>query len=220
MRCLRGVEPDDQVAFGARGEGCGLAPEGDSPREQVIVAAWPHGMVARVQAFDALALQPFPGEPHGLLFEPQRPHCIGVIAVREFRGYDRAREVQDGRRHLVRELRIDEDPPVEAPRVSLRVVGDRHRAFAARADGLPAVGGRGAAAGGLHAGDDERCRSFVMPFERVARRRIVLADMPCVDLRALEAHGLSPVGRGGVRQAVEFGTGGRCGSVRRAVWRR
>ena len=31
--------------------------------------------------------------------------------------------------------------------------------------------------------------------------------MPCVDLRALEAHGLGPVGRGGVRQAVEFGTG-------------
>lgn len=46
-----------------------------------------------------------------------------------------------------------------------------------------------------------------MPFERVARRRVVLADMPCVDLRAFEAHRFGTVGRGGVRQAVEFGTG-------------
>ena len=131
---------------------------------------------------------------------------MGIVVVRAHRGRDCAPEAEDRRWLLVRELGVDENPPVENPRMSLGPVGHRHGAFAARCDGLFVPARRGAAAGGLHAGDDQQLAARIPPPEGVDRRNVVLADMPGVDQRAFETHRFSSSrGRGRVGQTVEFG---------------
>ena len=113
-----------------------------------------------------------------------------------------SREVQDRRGPLCGELREDENPAVEVPRVPPGVVGDRHRSLAAPEYGLPVEGRNRASAGGLHAGDDERGVAVVRPAERVARRQVVFADPSGVDVRFEETHRTAPLRFRGIGHAV------------------